>query len=269
MSLVFIPGKIVPGKYHFDVGTAGNTTLVLQTLLPLLIHADAPSISFLRGGTHNPFASPYEFISQSFIPLLKQMGANISIRLERIGFAPVGDGEVSVKITPVKKLKTLKLLERGKIFQQYAHVLLSHLPEHIAFRELKICREKLHYQPHQLLFTPCNEASGPGNVVMVTIHSKFITSVFTAFGRRGKRAEAAVARQVAEEVLQYLNSGVPVDAHLADQLLIPLALAGRGLFLTQQPSLHSLTNMNVIKDFMNLNFCSEEISKDVWKISLS
>lgn len=266
--LVFIPGELVPGTYHFDIGTAGSTALVLQTLLPALILTETPSTIYLKGGTHNPFAPPYEYISQSFIPLLIKMGANIRSRIARIGFAPGGGGEVSVEIIPVKKLMPLNLFERGKILQQNAHVLQSHLPDHIAFRELKICREILQYQPHQLLFTPCHEASGPGNVVMVTIQSEFVTSVFTAFGQRGKPAEG-VARQVAEEVIQYLNTGVPVDTHLADQILIFIALAGGGSFLTQQPSLHSLTNMNVIKDFMNLNFCTEEISNGVWKISLA
>lgn len=266
--LLFIPGRLTAGRYHFDIGTAGSTTLVLQTLLPALMLAGAPSTLSLQGGTHNPFAPPYEFINQSFIPLLQKMGPRIKSRLEHIGFAPRGGGRLAVEITPVNKLQPLILLERGKILRQYAQVLLSHLPQHIASRELKVIGEILQYQRQQLLYTSCDESYGPGNAVMIVIQSELVTAIFTAFGQKGKPAEQ-VAHQVADEARHYLNAGVPVDSHLADQLLVPIALAGKGTFVTQQPSLHCLTNMNVIKQFMRKGFTSKEVSRDVWEISLS
>jgi RNA 3'-terminal phosphate cyclase (ATP) len=72
-QLTFAPGRIAAGEYTFAVGTAGSTTLVLQTILPALLRANAPSRLTLEGGTHNPFAPPFHFLVQAFLPLLNQM----------------------------------------------------------------------------------------------------------------------------------------------------------------------------------------------------
>ena len=56
--MTFSPGKVRAGDYHFAVGTAGSGTLVLQTVLPALLTADAPSHITIEGGTHNSAAPP-------------------------------------------------------------------------------------------------------------------------------------------------------------------------------------------------------------------
>ena len=266
--IVFVPQHVMPGDYNFSIGTAGSTTLVLQTVLPALMLAKAPSNLRLEGGTHNPLAPPYEFISESFLPLIHRMGPTITTRLERPGFVPRGGGIMHASIHPVEKLEPLSIRERGEILHQGAEVQLSHLPGHIADRELAVISHALDFSQQPPVYKNIISAYGPGNVAFVTVRSEAITEVFSAFGKRGLPAEI-VAQQLVDEVSEYLDSNVPVGKHLADQLLIPVALAGQGTFLTQVPSSHTMTNIAVIHQFMGIEFKLEEIHPGAWLIDLN
>ena len=266
-ELLFAPAKVTPGDYHFAVGTAGSTTLVLQTVLPALALAEQPSHLVIEGGTHNPLAPPFDFLQHAYLPLLNRMGPTVTARLERPGFAPRGGGRLRVDIQPAPGLQPLAITERGAVRTQRAEVLLAHLPEHIARRELSVLQQELGYDTSQLRFRWVNEAYGPGNVVNAIIESEHITECFSAFGQRGVAAEA-VSQQVVDEVRRYLHAGVPVGVHLADQLVLPLVLAGGGAFVTLQPSSHTLTNIDVIRAFIQLDIKTTEIGADVWQISL-
>jgi RNA 3'-terminal phosphate cyclase (ATP) len=266
-ELVFSPGKVAAGEYHFAIGTAGSTTLVLQTVLPALCLADGPSSLLLEGGTHNPFAPPFDFLQHAFLPVLNRMGPTVTATLERPGFVPKGGGRVHIGIQPVASLRPLHIAERGAIRLQHAEVLLAHLPAHIARRELAVLQQGLGLADSQISLRVVEDAYGPGNVVCVVIKSDFITECFTAFGQRGVPAEQ-VAGGVVKAVRHYLRAGVPVGKYLADQLLLPMALAGSGMFVTLQPSLHALTNMEVINAFMGVRIQAEEMRPDTWKISL-
>lgn len=266
-TLRFSPEPVKPGRYNFSIGTAGSTMLVLQTVLPALVLADAPSVLRLEGGTHNPFAPPYEFLAYSYLPLLERMGPTVRTRVERAGFAPKGGGIIHVEIDPVEHLRPLRILERGRILRQNAEVLIAHLPEHIAQRELKVIQEKEGYTADQLKVREMSDAYGPGNAVLVTVESEYVTEVFAAFGARGVKAEN-VAQMVVDELRAYMNSGVPVGKHLADQLLIPMALAGEGVFVTQKPTSHLMTNIEVIQAFMDIPIRLEEIVRGQWMVSI-
>lgn len=92
-ELLFLPGSTAAREYAFSIGSAGSMTLVLQTVLPALLTADAPSKLTLEGGTHNPFAPPIDFLEKAFLPLVGRMGPRVSVSLERAGFYPAGAGE--------------------------------------------------------------------------------------------------------------------------------------------------------------------------------
>ncbi|MBO0725661.1 MAG: RNA 3'-phosphate cyclase, partial [Blastocatellia bacterium] len=145
-QLTFTPGRVAPGRYQFAVGTAGSATLVLQTILPALLISDDQEQQThltLEGGTHNPFAPPFDFLVKAFLPLLERMGARIEARLERYGFYPAGGGRFEIAVTPVKKLEPIELNERGKILDRRATALVAHLPHSIAERELGVVHKKL------------------------------------------------------------------------------------------------------------------------------
>src|SRR4030095_11432506 len=149
-QLTFSPGRVAAGCYQFAVGTAGSATLVLQTVLPALLISedqDRETRLTLEGGTHNPFAPPFDFMTKAFLPLLERMGAQIEARLERYGFYPAGGGRFEIVIRPAKALVPIELNERGKILNRRATALVAHLPRGIAERELGVGHRKLSWPP--------------------------------------------------------------------------------------------------------------------------
>ncbi|EAC1017339.1 RNA 3'-phosphate cyclase [Salmonella enterica subsp. enterica] len=97
---------------------------------------------------------------------------------------------------------------------------------------------------------------GPGNALSLMIQSEQLTELFAAFGVKGTSAEA-VANQVAHEARRYLASPAAVGEHLADQLILPLALAGEGAFTVARASAHLLTNIAVVERFLPVRFSCE------------
>ncbi|MCX7043877.1 MAG: RNA 3'-terminal phosphate cyclase [Candidatus Sumerlaeota bacterium] len=267
-DLRFEPGAIRSGHYRFSIGTAGSCTLVLQTILPpLLIQGEGASEIILEGGTHNPMAPPFDFLAKTFLPLLHRMGAHVSLRLERHGFYPAGGGLLRVSIQPTQRLEPLNILERGPIKRRRIRALVSRLPESIGEREVKTIQQRLEWPSDCCAVEAIRNAHGPGNAVMIEIESEALTEVFTGFGEKGVPAER-VAAQVAEEAEEYLNSGAPVGPHLADQLLIPLALAGSGKFRTLKPTLHTLTNIEAIQRFLDVRILVSRHEEKIHEIEV-
>lgn len=269
-ELVFEPGRVQPGQYEFAVGTAGSATLVLQTVLPALIVADGPSRLTLKGGTHNPWSPPFDFLAKAFLPLLARMGANVTATLVRPGFYPAGGGEFRVDIEPAPagKLLPLELTERGEIVSRRARAIVAKLADHIAQRELKIVEQKLGCPAQSLAVERADNSIGPGNILLLEIASQHVTEVITAFGELGVSAEV-VAHKAVQEARDYLAAGVPVGPHLADQLLIPLALAGSGRFRTTAPTRHTQTNTDVVETFMDVRVEQKRSSHNAFEIEVS
>lgn len=265
IELTFIPGKLAPGDYHFDVGSAGSTMLVLQTVLPPLMIAGAPSTLLLEGGTHNFGAPPFPFLQKTFLPLLSRMGPQVTLELLRAGFAPAGGGKATVHIQPAASLKSIQLLERGEIVRRAARVLIAGLPDHIAQREIDALREELSWPTFEIEKLPDDQ--GPGNLVTLEIESAHLTEVVTAFGQRGISAER-VARSAADEARRYIGLDVPVGEHLADQLLLPLALARGGAYHTGPLTPHTTTNIETIQHFLDLRIDVEVLPHDHHRITV-
>ncbi|HVE43376.1 MAG TPA: RNA 3'-terminal phosphate cyclase [Planctomycetota bacterium] len=266
--LTFRPGAVNPGTYSFSVGTAGSATLVLQTVLPALLQAKGPSTLSLEGGTHNAWAPPFDFLEKAFLPILSRMGAKVSLKLERRGFYPAGGGRFSASIEPCSRLERLDLLERGKIRATRATAMVAQLPSSIAQRELRVLERALSLDRTRAKTVEDRDSTGPGNVAQVELESEHVTELFTGFGEKRVSAEA-VAERLAKDVREYLESGAPVGEYLADQLLIPLALAGAGSFATTPLSSHSTTNIDVIETFLARKFTVDRSSETQHRVSVS
>lgn len=266
-ELYFAPTGIKPGRYRFAVGTAGSTTLVLQTVLPGLLAADSGSELVLEGGTHNPYAPPFDFLDKTFLPIVNRMGPRITALLERPGFYPAGGGKFAVSIEPAQTLLQISLLERGEIRRRLARAVVAQLPPKIGRREVKVISDRLSWDRHCLRVEEVANSLGPGNVLLVEIESEHITEVVTGFGERGVPAEQVADRTV-KAVQEYLDAGVPVGKHLADQLLVPMALAGGGKFRTLPLTPHTFTNIEVIKHFLDVKIIVSQLKKDVWEIQI-
>jgi RNA 3'-terminal phosphate cyclase (ATP) len=246
-ELVFRPGPLRGGRYSFAIGTAGSCTLVLQTVLPALLMASEASEVVISGGTHNRGSPPFDFLQRAFLPLLARMGAAVEIELLQPGFYPRGGGQIRARITPAR-LMPLGLHERGAAVASYAEAYIAALPIHIAQRELDVVGEMLHWPGEQLLLRGLSNDLGPGNALTITLQHENVTEVFSAFGERGVRAEV-LAKDAALEALRYLAGTAPVDAYLADQLLLPLVLAGSGSFTAMGITPHFRSNVVVIERF--------------------
>lgn len=262
-DLEFHPGSVKSGTYHFPIGTAGSTTLVLQTVLMPLLMADGHSRVRIEGGTHNIHAPPYDFLEKAFVPLINGMGPSVTLILERRGFYPGGGGAMTVDIHPAP-MRRLDLGPRGKMKDIRARAIVVRLPRHIGERELKVAAASLGLGGGQLEIDGGFEGPSPGNALHIEMRSTQLTEVSTGFGERGVPAER-VAEGAVAEAKSYLSSDASVGEHLADQLLIPMALAGGGSMITVEPSLHTRTNMDVLKMFLDVDFEVERLA-NAWSI---
>ena len=267
LELTFKPGNVRAGDYHFAVGTAGSATLVLQTILPPLLIASRPSTIKLEGGTHNPSAPPFDFLEKTFLPLLNKMGVTVTAALECPGFYPAGGGKFSVSISPAVSLSKLELLQRGDIKRRVARAIVANLNRNIGGRELAVVAEQLNWPAELLKVDEVRNSCGPGNALVIELESQCVTEVFTGFGERGVAAEK-VASDTVELVREYLACDAPVGCHLADQLLLPMAIGEGGVFRTSAPSRHTDTNIETIKKFLPVSLTVEKVS-DCWEVSCS
>jgi RNA 3'-terminal phosphate cyclase (ATP) len=240
--------RAVPGDYTEAVGTAGSALLVLQAALPALLTADGPIRLVISGGTHNSGAPPFEHTARVLIPLLTRMGARVAVALERHGFYPAGGGRIVVTSEPAP-LTPLDCRIRGAPTHTEARAIVSGLPPNIGHRELQALRTQLGLVREQLVFEDVPSPVGPGNAAMVVVHTEHATEVFTGFGERGRSSEA-VADDVGEQTARWLAADVPVAEHTADQLLVPMGLAGAGRFRTGPLSRHATTNIAVMRQFL-------------------
>lgn len=266
-SLTFEPQAVRPGRYRFAVSSAGSCTLVLQTVLPPLLHAAEPSHVDLSGGTHNPMAPPYHFLERAYAPLLRRMGGDLQLTLKRHGFYPAGGGEVEATIYPVAAggRKPLALESRGTLREAYAEALVAGVPRGVAQRELQTFGLALGWSGEQLRTAALRQNEGPGNAVMATLVYENVTEVFTEFGDRHLPAEQ-VAHRLAKEVRAYQASQAAVGPHLCDQLALLIALAGGGTFTASDITEHSRTNFTVIQKFLPVSFDVEAVG-EAWRVS--
>ncbi len=266
-EFTFVPGAVTPGEYVFNIGTAGSSTLVLQTVLPPLMIASGPSILRIEGGTHNVHAPPYEFVERTFLPLIRRIGPHVDIELERYGFYPPGGGRFTVLIEPAEESHRLDLLERGPIVARRARALVVNLPASMAERELTVIKEKMGLNDDELYAEISDNAISRGTAAMVEIESSDVTELFSRIGERGVRAEV-IAEHAADDAIAYLETPAPVGEHLADQLLIPLALAKGGSFTTGVLSLHTQTNIEVIQKFLDVDITTAQSKNGLWTIDV-
>ncbi len=265
MELWFAPGEVLPGQHHVAIGTAGSTTLVLQTILWPLLLAERASQVVIEGGTHNPMAPTFEFLERTFLPQVRKLGVQAELSLEQHGFYPAGGGRLRATLHP-STLTPHTWDTRGKARGVDARALVSNLPLGIAKRELGTAVSALGWQRNAGKSERV-DSPGPGNALLLAATFDAGTTVVSGIGSKGKRAED-VASSAAEEMQRFLEAEVPIDEHLGDQLLIPMALAGGGSFVSAAPSLHTRTNAEVIERFLPVQTIFTEAEGGTWRTTV-
>lgn len=261
-EIEFHPGEVEAGEYHFAIGTGGSVCLLLQAVIPALLTASGPSAITVSGGTHVPFAPPFEFLRDCLFPRLEAMGPRLGASLERIGYMAEGGGSVTVTVEPVPGLRPLHLEgqgahtgtraivyahgQPGSVWRQEQSVLLSE-----KFAGLGLAEADISPAPD----VPAPPQGGGNAVIVTTRHGPAAAMVFAECLQRN-RLPQKVADIAARHALDYVRSGCATDYHLADQLLVPLALAGGGSLTVNKITDHIATCVQTIGRFMD---CRAEI----------
>lgn len=243
-ELSYTPSGIIGGKYEFNIGTAGSSILVAQTILPLLLSASKPSEIRIMGGTHNPKAPSYDYFERVFLPALAHMGCPVESKLFRAGYYPAGGGEIRIRVKQSFPQPT-ECWPRVPFPQTQAIISLANLPMQIAIRE-----KKIFYHHNMKAYVREEKCVGPGNSILA--YRGFVG--FQVMGEKGKPSE-----RVGEECFNGIRDegDVDVDHHLADQLLIYAALAGKTSFKASRVSSHTATSINIIEKFFPGKFSIE------------
>ena len=252
-ELTFEPGPVTPGNYHFAIGTAGAVGLVVHTLyLPLALRIEAPSEITLVGGTHVPTSPCFHFLDVTWRAYLEHLGMRVKLRMRRPGFYPRGGGVVEAHVQPCPRLRGVVFPDRQETRKVTGFSAVAGLPEHIAARQARRASARLMAAGLQAALEQEVWEDGPGTVLGLVLDTGFVPTLFFGLGARGKPAER-VADEAVDELLACRGAASgAVDAHSADQLLLPLALAeGPSAFTTVAVTSHLLTNLAVIRRFVD------------------
>jgi len=256
------------GEYSWDIaearkgGSAGATSLVLQALLMPLLLAEGNSRLFLRGGTHVAWSPPFHYLKMVYLPTLSRMGVQAKVDIEQWGWYPIGGGLMTAQITGMGHsepgISGLDLTERGELKRLYGISALSNLPGHIAERQKRQAEKVLRREGFDPQIEIADAPSkGRGSALFLLAEFENVRAGFTSLGRKGKPAEK-VAEEACVEFLRYYESGAALGQHLADQLILPMALAeGRSSFTTSRITQHLLTNIWVVEQFLKIRFLVE------------
>lgn len=266
-ELTFTPRAVQAGDYTFDIGTAGATSLVLQTVIPPLLFCGGGSSVTLTGGTHVPFSPPFDYLATVFAPTLRKLGVEVRLSIASYGFYPRGGGKVRAEIMPAREIWPLRATERGRLREVHGWSAVGNLPLAIAERQKGAAVDELRgrLRPSagpvrcELREVP---TPGQGTYLFLLAESAQAMAGFCALGARGKRAET-VGGEAAAELLRYCATDAAIDPHLADQLILYLALSGgESLFTTSAITPHLLTNLWVVGLFQHLRYSIEgEVGK--------
>ncbi len=256
-ELEFIPGEIKPGKYKFDIGSAGSTTLVLQTLLPPLIFAENKSVIEITGGTANPLAPPVFDIKEVFLWHLEKIGIKVELNIIKDGFYPKGGGKIEATISPAGETKELKLQTPRHGHYEETNI-ISVSSEELKSRD--VCKRmikgfKLNFPVEKKINSEeiYTKTMNPGCYIHANYNYDSCRIGMSILGERTKKAED-IGKECAIRLLEEMRSGATTDHFTADQLLIYMAIKGLGQIKVSQVTEHMKTNMELIKKFLDVKF---------------
>jgi len=255
-SLTFQPYGLRSGRYRFEIGTAGATTLVLQTiLLPLSLATGTSSVE-ISGGTHVPWSPSFHYLDLHWLKLLKRAGFDAHIELIQAGFYPKGGGRIIATIRPVETISPLVLTQPGKLLRIHGISIVANLPLSIAERQKRQAILRLQKLPvlgtHPDLRIQIQQVSSPAKGTLLLLLAEFETGqcCYFGLGALGKPAER-VADEAVDALLAFPETSGAIDQFLADQLLLPLSFAhGPSVLRTSQVTEHLLTNAQVLQAFL-------------------
>lgn len=258
-QLFFQPGgRPSGGDYLFDVGdaarggSAGAVTLIAQAVLLPLAFASHSSRVTLRGGTHVPWSPSFHYLRDVFLPVAGRIGCQAEAHLKAWGWYPVGQGEVELVIRPSRGLNSLEWMERGELAQVSGVAAVTNLPAHIPQRMASRANNLLQSSGitgRVEALRARGAAAGAG--IFLTAEYTSGPAGFSSLGRKGLPAEKVAEGAWEDLIAHHQDSAAAVDPRLADQLIVPLALAaGDSAFTTSVITQHTVTNIHSVCQFL-------------------
>jgi RNA 3'-terminal phosphate cyclase (ATP) len=252
VDLVFEPGKVEPrDSYHFRIGTAGATSLVLHTIyLPLALAGGAKKVA-IEGGTHVKASPCFHFLARTWAPYLKALGIAVEVELQGVGFYPRGGGMIRASIEPTARVLSFSGMTTPSINRAAIVCGSAGLPSHVSDRLVQTASPRLQDLGLDVRVEREMWDGPPGCMLGVELPTEPAPTFLFSLGEKGKPAEA-VANDAVDQVQSFLAADpLGVDEHSADQLLLPLCLAeGASQFRVAVISSHLLTNADVIRHFL-------------------
>ena len=264
--LSFAPRRrVTPGAWAFDVGTAGSTPLLFQTLCWPLALAGGSSTITLRGGTHQDHAPSFHYLALVWAPAVARLGFRFDLALQAAGFYPEGGGEFTASVEAAHPMPPLDLRHRGTLREVDVVSMVCGLPFEVAERQaaraLRGLRDLGISAEAERVPMP-SRASRGGHVLIVSTFERARAGHGAVSGR--ERSPEQVADDALEGFRQYVSGGAAIDAHLGDQLLVPAALVAAGLvppppgvvpatrYTVAAVTKHLTTNAEVIRRFLDV-----------------
>lgn len=260
-EVTFAPGAARPGEYHFDIGTAGSTTLVLQALLPPLAMADGPSRVTLTGGTHVPWSPPADYLREILFPRFVEMGLRVRLEVGRWGLHPRGGGRITVAVAGNAALSPLALVFRSGRAAISGLSAVAGLPRDVAERQRAQAARRLEEAGYPAAIEVREvPASDRGSFMFLAVRDEGGGGGFSGLGGNGASPEQIVSAAV-DPLMDFLKSDAACDPYLADQLVAPLALApGTSRLTTSRVTSHLVTTVALAQQILG---CPAQIRGEV------
>jgi RNA 3'-terminal phosphate cyclase (ATP)/RNA 3'-terminal phosphate cyclase (GTP) len=256
-TVEFVPKDISHKNLSVDVGTAGSVTLVLQSLMIPIAHAEEEIEIEIRGGTHVKWSPTTGYFRHVFCEYLKMMGIKTSSDTLSYGFYPKGGGGIRVKITP-GKLSPIALVKRGLFshVDAWSNASQALSKGRVAERQLDAAGNIVPgiRKNHKYVFS---RSMGSG-ITMAAVFGN-CTLGSSALGDQGKSSER-VGEEAATFLKEQIDSGACLDEHMADQILPYMAMAtenGDSQITVARVTDHCKTNIWVIEKFLPVKFSIE------------
>ncbi|MBN2230807.1 MAG: RNA 3'-terminal phosphate cyclase [Candidatus Thorarchaeota archaeon] len=259
-EVAFVPNQRRGGDFGLDVGTAGSISLLLQAALLPAVLAPQPVTFRLRGGTDVKWSPPVDYLREVFVPMISRLGPSIQIHQERRGHYPRGGGQVLCKVQPVQQLRTIELVQAGKVIDVLGISHCVRLPAHVAERQAasaaEIIQDKLgvaaniHSESYSKDDDP-HLGPGSGIVIWAETESGAILGA-DRLGEKGERAES-VGSRAGIRLVEEVSTGRAIDSHLCDMLVPYLAIApGKSRIGVTEMTSHLMTNIWTIEQILGV-----------------
>ena len=267
-ELSFSPQGAVQAKdILVSIGSAGSTGLIFQTLFPALALSQGPSSLTIQGGTHNPLAPCFDFLHSSYLPLANKMGFGGQATIHQHGFYPAGGGEVRFNILPSNSFNPLTLTQRGALKSLKAEIILSGLYPGVGKAEAEHLQRTLP-ELESIHHLTVQHPKGPGNAVLIYTQFEQHTCVFSAIGERNISSEAVV-ENVVDQAQAHLLSASAIDPHLADQIVLLMALGQGGSFTTSLITDHFKTQVDLLGKFLSRSIQSKKLGENCFRVEVN